>query len=414
MRGTLLSGVQRGLFAVPLLVLACVAYVAIALPPSMLGVVWPSMRTTFHEPVGALGLLLPFAITAEIVSSACSARVIARLGVGPLLAASIALSAVAQTVFSMAPSLWVVAGGLVLGGTAFGLIDSGLNAFAAEHLDAREINWMHASYGLGAVCGPLLVTLLPGTGASWRWAYAILALVMVAAACAFTLTVRRWRSAPTRPPVAGRPSPLPAPIQRSLVAAIVVGVLIVAVQAGIEAGISLWGFVFLSAGRGLPQRVAGLTVAAYWGAIFIGRILLGTVAQRLGPERVLLGAIAGELVGTAVMAVPGSGLVAAAGMIVVGLAAAPVFPLLTLTTGDRVGEDHATRTVTFQVAASAAGGAGLPAGMGLLIGALSGGAVAPALLVLAVALCALGAVSMAQSRRRVTRVTPHAARNKEE
>ena len=125
---------------------------------------------------------------------------------------------------------------------------------------------------------------------------------------------------------------------------IVVGLLIVAVQAGIESGISLWGYVFLSAGRGLPQRIAGLTVSAYWSAIFIGRILLGAIAR--------------ELVSTAVMAVPGSGLVAATGMIVVGLAAAPVFPLLTLTTSQRVGEDHATRTVTYQVAGSAAGGAG--------------------------------------------------------
>ena len=365
----------------------------------MLGVVWPSMRVSFHEPVGALGILLPFAITAETVSSACSGRIIARLGVGPLLAGSIALSAVVQTVFSVAPSLWVVAGALVLGGTAFGMIDSGLNAFAAGHFDAREISWMHASYGLGAVGGPLLVILLIGNGVSWRWAYVILALVLAAVACAFTLTVTRWRSAPARRPAAGPPSPS-APARsralwshRSLVAMIVVGLLIVAVQAGIESGVSLWGYVFLSAGRGLPQRVAGLTVSAYWSAIFSGRIVLGTVAQRLGPERVLLGAIAGELVSTAVMAVPGSGLVAAAGMIAVGVAAAPVFPLLTLTTGQRVGQDHATRTVTYQVAASAAGGAGLPAGMGLLIGALNGAALAPSLLVLAVALCALSVVS---------------------
>lgn len=383
----------------PLLVLACVAYIGIALPPSMLGVVWPSMRVSLHEPVGALGILLPFAIVAEIVSSASAGRVIARLGVGPLLAGSIALSAVAQTVFSLAPSLWVVAGGLVLGGTAFGMIDSGLNAFAAGRFDAREINWMHASYGLGAVGGPLLATLLIGGGASWRWAYVILALVLAAVAVGFTLTVGMWRSAPERRLVAAQPAP-PVPVpsrafssRRSLVAVIVVGLLVVAVQSGLESGISLWGYVFLSAGRDLPQRLAGLTVSAYWGAIFVGRVLLGALAQRLGPERVLLAAIAGELVGTAVMAVPGSGLVAATGMIVVGLAAAPVFPLLTLTTGQRVGEDHATRTVTYQVAASAAGGAGLPAAIGLLIGALNGAVLAPALLVLALVLCALSAVS---------------------
>ena len=35
-----------------------------------------------------------------------------------------------------------------------------LNAHAARHFGARDINWMHASYGLGATIGPLLVTAL--------------------------------------------------------------------------------------------------------------------------------------------------------------------------------------------------------------------------------------------------------------
>ena len=63
-----------------------------------------------------------------------------------------------------------------------------------------------------------------------------------------------------------------------------------------------------------------------------------------------------------------------AGLLLLGLAAAPVFPLLTLNTAARTGARAATRTVTLQVAASAAGGAAVPAGLGLVLGA--GGAAA--------------------------------------
>ena len=35
--------------------LACLAYLTVALPGSTLGLLWPSMRLSFHEPVGALG-----------------------------------------------------------------------------------------------------------------------------------------------------------------------------------------------------------------------------------------------------------------------------------------------------------------------------------------------------------------------
>ena len=124
---------------------------------------------SFHEPIGALGILLAFGVTASVVSSAATGRILARMGVGPLLALGTALTAVALTLEALSPSLWVVTCGFVLFGLGFGSTDSALNAHAALHFGARQINWMHASYGLGATTGPLLVTALLGNGITWRW-----------------------------------------------------------------------------------------------------------------------------------------------------------------------------------------------------------------------------------------------------
>jgi hypothetical protein len=42
-------------------VLSCLTYLCVALPGSTLGMLWPSMRLSLHEPVGALGQgLTPF------------------------------------------------------------------------------------------------------------------------------------------------------------------------------------------------------------------------------------------------------------------------------------------------------------------------------------------------------------------
>jgi fucose permease len=118
----------------------------------------------------------------------------------------------------------------------------------------------------------------------------------------------------------------------------------------------------------------------------VGRIALGPVAERLGPAAVLSGAVAGIAAGAAMMAVPGPAIVALAGMLVVGLAAAPVFPLLTLTTAARVRDDIVDKAVGYQVAASAIGGAALPAGMGLLIQHFGATALGPVVLALALVL----------------------------
>ena len=92
---------------------------------------------------------------------------------GPLVAASAVLTAVALGLEAFAASLWVMAVGMVLFGLGFGLIHAGLNAHAARHFGARDINWMHASYGLGATIGPLLVTILLADWLGWRRTYGL-------------------------------------------------------------------------------------------------------------------------------------------------------------------------------------------------------------------------------------------------
>jgi hypothetical protein len=82
---------------------------------------------------------------------------------------------------------------------------------------------------------------------------------------------------------------------------------------------------------------------------------LGPVAEHAGAARVLAGAVTGVALGAGLMTVPGPGVLAVAGLMVLGLAAAPIFPLLTLTRGDRTGPRGAdmTQAVGVQVAASA-------------------------------------------------------------
>jgi hypothetical protein len=100
------------------------------------------------------------------------------------------------------------------------------------------------------------------------------------------------------------------------------------------------------------------------------------------------------------MALPLPGGVAVAGIMMLGLAAASVFPLITLTSGAQSGgggaisdagtsDGRTATTIGLQVAASAVGGAALPSGIGLAVGALGGWAVGPSLLALSVAMCAM-------------------------
>ncbi len=391
--------------------LSCLTYLGTALAGSTLGLLWPSMRLSLHEPVGALGFVLAAGVAASAVSSVATGRVLPRLAPGPLLAAGAAAVAAALALEAAATAMLVIVAGAALFSLGFGSIDAVLNVYAAGHFSARDINWMHASYGLGATLGPLLVTALL-SGAGWRGCMGALAGAVAVVAAVLTVTRDRWASPPGAAAASPGPPPAaPAPGERApgRRRAQAAGVTFTAVECGVESAAGIWGYIFLTSGCGLPSVAAGVVVSAYWAMMFAGRGLLGLLAARLGPARVLAGAVAGVPAGALLMTVPGPAALAVAGMLVLGLASAPVFPLFTLATGDRVGAGAAPAAIGLQVAASAVGGAVLPGAVGLLIGGVSARALGPLLLVLGLAVAGvyrLTLVPREPGKLRSSRVQP--------
>jgi MFS family permease len=177
---------------VSVFLLSCLTYLGVALPGSTLGMLWPSMRISLHEPVGALGIVLATGVVASAASSALTGRIMSRFPVGSLLAAGAALVGTALAVEAGAPALWLIALGSAVFSTGFGTIDAALNAHAAARFGPRDISWMHASYGLGATLGPLLVTAMLSARLSWRFAFASMAAVMAVIALVLTATRHKW------------------------------------------------------------------------------------------------------------------------------------------------------------------------------------------------------------------------------
>jgi fucose permease len=396
----------------PPFVLSCFTYLAAALPGSTLGMLWPSMRLSVREPLSALAILLIAGVAAQVVASAATGRVRARVRQGTLVAAGVALMAAALAMESAATALWLLVVGSAVFSTGFGFVNAALNVYAAARFGPRNITWMHASYGLGATLGPLVVTALLA-GAGWRAAVASMSAVLAVVALVLAATRHRWDEPPREPK--GAPPDDRGAMKQSFIATREEGGLkrpeargkasragatavFIAVESGIETAAGIWGYVFLTSGRGVSATVAGVAVSAYWAMMFAGRALLGPVAERAGASRVLAIAIAAVPAGALLMAAPGPAALAVAGMMLLGLAAAPVFPLLTLTTADRVGEDGAAMAVGLQTAASAVGSAALPSGIGLVIAAGGAQATGPALLVLGLAMCAVYALALRPAR----------------
>lgn len=95
--------------------------------------------------------------------------------------------------FALLWSLFVACA--VVHGLGSGAIDAGLNGYAAHHMSARHMNWLHACYCFGAMLGPLLMTAVLTSGHPYSIGYIIVGGVMSVLAALFLATRSRWGQA---------------------------------------------------------------------------------------------------------------------------------------------------------------------------------------------------------------------------
>ena len=364
-----------------LIVLAYVGFVSLGLPDAVLGVAWPTVRSTFDLSQGANGLVFVLSGAGYFVTSFLAGRLTHALGIGLLLAASTGLVALAMFGFAAAP-VW---GLFVLCAAAHGLgsgaIDAGLNGFAAANLSARHMSWLHACFCFGAMLGPLLMTAVLTSGRPYPVGYAGVGGVMLVLGAVFLVTRPLWgtASAGAGGPTAGTGETLRHPVVR-------LQMLVFFLYTGLEMTVSQWAFSVLTEARGVSGEAAGAAAGVYWGSIGVGRLVFGAVADRVGIDRLLRGCLLGAVAGAGLFALPLGAVGGFAGLVLLGVGLAPVFPCLMTRTPQRLGPAVAAHAVGFQVGAAMVGAAVIPAALGLVagragLGAVPAGAVAAAGLV---------------------------------
>jgi fucose permease len=346
------------------------------------------MRTFFGVALQELGVLLVATTAGYVVSSFSSGRLLRRVNLGTVLAASCLLTASGLLGYAVA-SHWpvVLAFGVVLGLGA-GAIDAALNTYVATHYGARMLNWLHACFGLGAASGPLIMTAVLQRGSTWQRGYVIIGLAQIALATCFAVTFRSWPRSDGLAPSTGHRSAatMGATLQ---VPAAWLGMAVFIAYAGVEASIGAWTYTLLTEGRKVGTVEAGILASLYWGGITGGRLLAVVVGGMMSARALLRIALWSVALGvTLIWADVGAG-VTATGLVVAGVACGPVFPSLIATTPERVGLFHSANAVGFQIAASAAGISVVPALVGVAAARFGVETIARLLVVLAVVLLAM-------------------------
>ena len=273
----------------------------------------------------------------------------------------------------------------VLSGAAAGMMDAGLNTAIALSGRQRLLNLLHGAYGVGTAIGPLVVTAAILTG-SWRPAYLVLAVLDLLIAGSW-LRQRRREGPPSAAGEAARghePQSGPQWSRRRYGAVLAVGMSVFFLYTGLEVGAGQWEASFCRGQLDLSTSATGLAVFGYWGALTAVRISLAVVPRPVAPRTVVRVGSALAVIAAAVIWWQPGPTVTVIAFAVLGGALAGVFPALVTLTPVRIGERRAQHVIAWQVGAAAAGGAGISALIGLLIGAAGLAVLGPSLTTLAI------------------------------
>ena len=358
-----------------LVLLAYVAFIALGMPDGLLGVGWPSIRAGFNIPIDAIGILLIASVSGYMTSSFFNGPLVARLGVGRLLSLSCALTGAALIGYTLAPQWWMMVMLGVAAGLGAGAIDAGLNTYAAAHFSEGLMQWLHASWGVGVTTGPIIMTVALATQSSWRAGYRVVGGFQLALAVCFALTLTMWtrnggvaqNGRQNRPDEPKRLTDYQTSMRETMRQPQVwLSTLLFFLYVGAETALGTWTYSLLTESRGIDTTVAGFFAGSYWATFTVGRVVAGLFARRAGANKLVLGGLAGAILGAGLLMwnpFPAANVLAVA---VIGLSIAPIFPAMMSGTSGRVGDRFAANTIGMQMTATGFGAAVIPGGMGIL------------------------------------------------
>jgi fucose permease len=346
------------------IIIAFLIFVGLGLSSGLLGVAWPYIQEEFQLALDSVTVLLVVQTITYTLASFIIGRMMARFSSGLSLAAGMLILALCM--FGTAASnswMMMVAVGLVAG-FGSGVLDAGLNLYVTTYHSAREMNWLHASFGVGITLGPLLMTYCV-LNLNWQIGYAIAGGILLIIFALLMVSRHLWRNE-------GFQTAENIPVRRASVSetlrlpVVWFSMLTFLAYVAMEIGIGQWTYTLLTQSRGVSPELAGLWVSIYWGVFTGGRIFFGFIANRFDPTRLLRWCMVAMFIGTVMFAWNPLPIIGELGLILVAFAEAPIFAMLMLTTPQRFGLEHAENGVSLQMVCIGVGSAVLQGFIGTL------------------------------------------------
>ena len=330
-----------------LLVIIYLSFISLGLPDSLLGSAWPTMVSELNAPLWGAGFLQMTTSLCTIISSLNSARLIRRFGTGRLTAMSCLLTATALMGMSFAPHYAFLLLLCIPLGLGAGAVDAAINNYVALHCEPRHMNWLHCFWGVGTIISPMVMSAVLAAGMRWTAGYRGVSAMQLALSIVLFSTLKLWQDASAQ---GGERSAKVLTVRQVLsLPGAKQGLLNFTCYCAVESTFMLWSATYLVMARGMDAARAASMGGLFFIGITAGRGVSGFIAMKLKPRQMVrlgqtLMAAAGVL-----LLVPGTA-VTLAGILLMGLGCAPVYPNIVQDTPRNYGAENSQAVIGVQMA----------------------------------------------------------------
>lgn len=348
-----------------LLAIIYLAFISLGLPDALLGSAWPSMYVQFGVPVSYAGVISMIIAVGTVVSALMSDALTRRLGTGRVTAISVLLTAAALFGFSMSSSFWMLCLWAVPYGIGAGCVDAALNNFVALHYASRHMSWLHCMWGIGASVGPYVMGYALSGGHGWPAGYRYIAVIQAALTVILLLSLPMWKrgvqAAQDGEEQGERPgfrALIRTPGAKSIMLAFFC-------YSAIENTSGLWASSFLVLHHGISEELAARFASLFYIGITAGRALCGFITAKLSDTSMIRLGHGVLLLGAALLIVPVDE-AALAGLVLIGLGCAPIYPSIIHSTPEHFGASRSQAMIGLEMASAYTGTTLMPPLFGLI------------------------------------------------
>ncbi len=353
-----------------LLAVIYISFISLGLPDALLGAAWPSIYQGFGVPVSYSGVIFCIISAGTVISSLQSDRLTRRFGAGVVTAVSVGMTAAALFGFSISNSFWALCLWAIPYGLGAGSVDAALNNYVALHFASRHMSWLHCMWGIGASVGPYIMGAALTRNAGWHMGYRVIGVIQIVLTILIVLSLPLWKKKAAAGAGEGANAPAKALTLKQIFR--IPGVKAVLITffcyCSLEQTTSLWASSYLVLNKGIAPETAATFASLFFIGITAGRALCGFLTFKLNDTQMVRMGLGLITIGVAAILLPLGETATLAGLLLVGLGCAPIYPSIIHSTPAHFGADHSQAIIGVQMASAYVGSTLMPP----LFGAIAG------------------------------------------